>query len=115
AVGSNPTLFEVFWWSALAVLLLFTLGVATRVTAVLTWLVVVTLLASPTPHADTDALLAILAFYLMLGYLFLGQWSRPLAPLERLLGPRGTTVFAALRGSHGEPAPSCAANLALRL
>src|SRR5207248_9690892 len=48
--------------------------------------------------------------------LALGQWSRPLSPLERIFGPRGTSLLAILRGGRDEePAPSYAANFALRL
>jgi hypothetical protein len=113
--GTSPELFEVFWWGSIAVLALFTLGVATRVTAVVSWLIVVSLLASPASHPDTDYMLVLPAFYLMLGYLALGQWSWSLSPLERLLGPRGTSIFAAFRTGDRERPPSHAANLALRL
>ncbi len=115
--GENAAAFEVLWWGSIAVLVLFTLGVATRLTAPLTWLIVVSFIASPASHADTDYVLGILAFYLMIGYLLLGQWGRPLSLLERLLGPRGTSVFGALRGrGAGEEAPpSYAAHFALRL
>jgi hypothetical protein len=113
--GSNATMFELLWWGSLAVLVLFTLGVATRITSVCTWLVIVSFLASPAAQADTDYLLGILAFYLMLGYFLLGLWSRPLTWLERLLGPRGTSVLSALRRQEAEPTPSYAANFAVRL
>lgn len=113
--GASPGVFDVFWWGSMAVLALFALGVATRITAVLTWLIVVSFLASPASHPDTDYILVLPAFYLMLGYLALGQWSWSLSPLERIVGPRGTSVFAILRGRREEQAPSHAANLTLRL
>jgi hypothetical protein len=113
--GHSDTLLSLFWWSSIAVLALFTLGVATRVTGVLTWFVVVSFLASPAAQPDSDQILALPAFYLMLGYLLLGQWNRPLSVLERIFGPRGTSVFSALRPGDGEPVPSYAANFALRL
>jgi hypothetical protein len=113
--GANATMVEIVWWSALAVLALYTLGIATRVTALLTWLIVVSFLASPAAHSEADYLLPILAFYLMIGYLLLGQWSRPLSGLERVFGPRGTSPLAALRGKRIEAPPSYAANLAVRL
>jgi hypothetical protein len=115
AGGSNAVAFELIWWGSLAVLVLFTLGVATRVTALLTWIVVVSFLASPAAHADTDYLLGILAFCLMIGYLFLGQWSRPLSPVERIFGPRGTSLVNVLRRKVDEATPSYAAHFALRL
>ncbi len=99
--GQSAMLLDIFWWGALAVLALFTLGVATRVTAVLTWVIIVSFLASPATHPDTDFLLVLPAFYLMLGYLFLGQWNGALTPLERIFGLRGTSLFAYFRGGRG--------------
>jgi hypothetical protein len=115
AGGAHAVAFELIWWGSLTVLVLFTLGVATRVTAPLTWIIVVSFLASPAAHADTDYLLGILAFCLMIAYVFLGQWSRPLSPLERLFGPRGTSLIAVLRRREVEAIPSYAAHFALRL
>lgn len=114
--GGDPFAFEVVWWGSLVVLALFTLGVATRLTAPLTWVVVVSFLTNPAIHADVDFLMPILALYLAIGYLLLGQWNRTLAPWERILGPRGTSIFARWRrGASDEEAPSYAANFALRL
>lgn len=114
--GGDPFWFEVVWWGSLAVLVLFTLGIATRLTAPLTWVVVTSFLTNPAIHADVDFLMPILALYLALGYLLLGQWNRSLTPVERLLGPRGTSIFARWRrGDDEDEAPSYAANLALRL
>ena len=75
--GTNTILLNAFWWASIAVLVLFTLGVATRITSVLTWLIVVSFLATPAASFDADFLLAMLAFYLMIGYVFLGVWSAP--------------------------------------
>jgi hypothetical protein len=113
--GTSHGMLEVFWWGSIAILVLFTLGIATRITAVLTWLIVVSCMANPAANPDTDYILVLPAFYLMIGYLFLGQWSRPTSLVERILGPRGTSVFAGLRREGDEPAPSHAANFALRL
>src|SRR5262249_50679035 len=66
--GSDPTLLALAYWGSIAVLALFTLGIATRVTAVLTWVIVVSFLANPAIHFDADFLLGILAFYLMIGH-----------------------------------------------
>jgi hypothetical protein len=113
--GTSRAAFEAMWWGGIAVLVLFTLGVATRLTSVLAWVMVVSCLANPVTAHDADFLLAILALYLMVGYLLLGQWDGGLTPWERLLGPRGTSVFAAVRGGQVAPSPSRAANLAVRL
>jgi hypothetical protein len=111
----NPALFDAIWWGSIAVLVLFTIGAATRVTVPLTWVIVVSFLASPASHADTDYLLGIVAFYLAIGYVLLGQWNRPLTPLERIFGARDTSIPGALLDKGGPPAPSYAANFALRL
>jgi hypothetical protein len=111
--GGNALLLRAAYWLAIAVLVLFTLGVATRLTAVLTWVVVVSFAANPAISYDADSLLGIFAFYLMAGYLLFGQWDGKLSLLERLLGPAGTWLFA--RRPEGGPRPSRAANLAVRL
>lgn len=112
--GSDPTMLAILWWGSIGVLCLFTLGIWTRLTAVLTWIVVVSFQANPALQFDADPLLAVLAFYLMIGYAFYGQWSRDLSLAERTLGPRGTSIFALVRRRDAET-PSTAANLALRL
>jgi hypothetical protein len=113
---ADSAAFETLWWGSLTVLVLFTLGVWTRVTAVLAWVVVISFQANPAVRVEADTLLAALAFYLMLGYLFLGQFSGALTLRERLLGPKGTSVFALLRRHEDmETPPSSAANLAVRL
>jgi len=107
--GTDAASLTVFWWLAIGVLVLFTLGVATRVTAVLTWLVVVSFLATPAATYDADFLLVVLAFYLMVGYLLLGVWSA-------LHGESATfrAGFTWIKSGQNAP-PSYAANLAVRL
>jgi hypothetical protein len=92
--GENAPAFQALYWSSLAVLLLFTLGVATRLTSVLTWIIVVSFLANPATSYEGDYLLGILAFYLMLGHLLVGQWSGNLSLAERIFGARDDFVFA---------------------
>jgi hypothetical protein len=114
--GSSASLLSLLYWGSIGILVLFTLGIATRVTAVLTWVVVVSFLANPVTRYEADYLLVILAFYLMIGYLFLGQFSRKLSPAERLLGPRGTSIFGSLfGGERSAQVPSHAAGVAVRL
>jgi hypothetical protein len=114
--GSSAILVDVLWWVAVAVIALFTLGLWVRVTAVLTWVLVASFLLSPAVNYDADYLLAILAFYLMIGYVLLGQWSQPLSLAGRLLGPRDTFLFRKRKDeADGSNPPSYAANLALRL
>jgi hypothetical protein len=107
--GTNTALLNVFWWVSVGVLVLFTFGVATRITAVLIWLIVVSFLATPAASFDADFLLAMLAFYLMIGYGLLGVWSA-------LSGDATAFKAGFLWGRNRQPeAPSYAANLAVRL
>src|SRR5262245_41850568 len=53
-VWAHPTLLKAFYWGAVAVFVLFAAGVATRLTGVLAWLVVVSLTASPGYEDDLD-------------------------------------------------------------
>ena len=100
-----------FFWFSVAVLALFTLGVATRITGVLTWLVVVSHTANPALHYDADYLLMILAFYLMIGHLLLGQFGQQQSAVGRFAGT--TDLLTPFR--RVSVAPSFAANLVVRL
>jgi hypothetical protein len=109
--GDDPVRLGVTYWSAIGVLVLFTLGVWPRLTAVLAWVVVASFTANPVLSYDADLLLLVFAFYLMLGYAFSG-WRRPgLSPRSRLLGP--LAVWPLRR--TGGPVESTGANVALRL
>jgi hypothetical protein len=101
---------NVVYWGSIAVFILFALGLWTRVTGVLTWLMVASFSANPVLSSEADVLLGVIAFYLMIGYLLLGQWRRQLSAKERLLGTRDTWLLGS-----AEASPSIAANLALRL
>jgi hypothetical protein len=110
-VGANSTLLATFYWASIAVIALFTLGLWTRVTGVLTWVAVASFMTNPASGFDADALLGILAFYLMVGYLLLGQ-SQPRQSLaSRLFGSTSTWLLGRSAGAQ----PSHAANAALRL
>jgi hypothetical protein len=115
--GTNPNLLNPLFYSAIGVVFLFTLGVWTRVTSILTWVATVSFLANPAIGYDADSLLVILAFYLMIGYVLLGQWSRPQSIAGRLLGNRDALILAPfLWRNQGKPrVGSYAANIALRL
>jgi hypothetical protein len=102
-VCGSSSMLHAFYWGIVGILVLFTFGICTRITAVLTWLIVASFLASPAASFEGDYLLNILALYLMLGHLLLGQWSQPLSTSERLLGSKRIS------------SPSIAANLTLRL
>lgn len=110
--GHSDLLLQLCLWGSLAVFALFTIGVAPRLTSILSWVVIVSHMANPALHYDADWLLAILAFYLMIGYLLYGQWSRPLSIAERVVGP-WDSLLSPLR--RDQAAPSYAANLAVRL
>ncbi len=112
------TAINVFYWGSLGVMFLFTLGLATRWTAPLTWVSVCSFLASPGTLYEADYLLVILAFYLMVGYLLLGTWNGRRSLATWLLGPSDSLIWKSGRrfftGSPA-PAPSTAAKLVLRL
>jgi hypothetical protein len=115
--GTNPALLQTFYWVSVGVVVLFTLGVAPRLTSALTWLAVVSFLGNPVTTDGADYLLGILAFYLMIGNVLLGQGSRRLSVVERVLGPADAFLFRRWLpgGGNGDVVPSYAANLAVRL
>ena len=112
ACGNNATVLLALYWLSLVVLVLFAAGIWTRVTAVLTWLVVVSFTENPGIESDADILLRILAFYLMIGFLLLGQDSRHVTWAERL---RGLSVTWPFGGAAAARQPSAGATMALRL
>lgn len=116
AVGGNPLALQLAYWLTLAVFVLFALGVATRLTAVLSWLAVVSFAANPAISYDGDSYLVVLAFYLMVAHVLLGQRTRGLSWAARLFGTREDWVFGRLlRADTPEPRPSLGATLGIRL
>ncbi len=114
--GSTPWLLTAVFWIAIAVLVLFTAGLWTRLTAVLTWLIVASFTASPALGSDADSLLLILALYLMVGYVLLDLTDRSQGLAARFLGARGTFLFGSRTLLEDAPErKSVAANVALRL
>lgn len=112
----NGSLFQALYWGSVAIIALFTLGVAPRLTSILTWVVVVSITANPAVSFDADFLMVILAFYLMVGYAFMGLWQSGRSPLERILGPHDALVFTWFRKQDRAPASrSYAANFAIRM
>src|SRR5262245_54832610 len=113
--GNNAGLVQAIYWASVAVLVLFTLGVGTRLTAVGAWLAVVSFTATPLFDEEVDPLLHMLTLYLAVGYLLLGQWDGKLTWLERIFGPRDTVLFGLLRRKDEPRRPSVGANVAMRL
>jgi hypothetical protein len=115
--GDNVALVNALWWGAIGVFALFTLGIATRVTSILTWALVASFAANPATQYYADGLLIMLAVYLMVGYALLGQWSGKPTLLERILGSRDTLLspWAGQLKPGRQSQPSYAANLAVRL
>lgn len=74
-VASSDTLMTALYVGSIVVVSLFTIGVATRITGVLTWLAAVAFTTNPATSFGGDAVLLIVSFYMMLGYLFLGLRS----------------------------------------
>jgi hypothetical protein len=113
--GANPTLLTTVYWVSLAVLALFTLGVATRLTAILTWVIVVSFTANPATAYEGDTLLTVLAFYLMLGHLLMGWRDQHQSWVAYVLGRRDTWFLRGVLTSPSDRLPSVGANVALRL
>jgi hypothetical protein len=114
--GSNTTLLVTAFWISVVVLVLFTAGIATRITAPLTWILVGSVVASPGFDDEVDPLLQMLTFYLAIGYLLLGLREWKLTWAERFLGPHDALLVGRLfRRPEGAQAGSIGANLALRL
>jgi hypothetical protein len=111
-VASNPAVLTSVYWGSIGVLVLFTLGVWTRLTSILTWVIVASFTTNPAIAYDGDVLLIILSLYLMVGYLLLNQRTPDQSLASRLLGPSGTLLLGRL---FGRLRPSAGANLALRL
>jgi hypothetical protein len=109
--GSKALLLKAACGFALVVFALFALGVWTRITAALTWVLVASFSGSPFLVSEADKLLLPLSLYLMIGYGLAGLADRDQPMVRRLLGPRGAWLFGRRPGGT----ESMAANLALRL
>lgn len=109
--GGGPAVVAAVYFGSLVVLVLFTLGVWVRLTAVLTWVAVASLAAHPAAETNADVLLPILALYLMVGYVLIGQ-QRSSSWAGRILGGKSSWLL----GPLGQPAePRVGAAVALRL
>ncbi len=84
--GTDLAWLNAMYWISIGVFLLFALGIWPRITGILTWVMVSSFITNPVLSYGADFLLIVLAFYLMLGYLFLGQWSHPQSTLSRFVG-----------------------------
>jgi hypothetical protein len=115
--GSNAGLLTAFYWLSIVVLVLFTAGLWTRLTSLLTWVIVASFTASPAFGSDADSLLLLLSLYLMVGYVLLGLTDRDQPLHSRLLGEvPGTFSGPAQEKVPGTfSRPSIAVNVALRL
>jgi hypothetical protein len=113
--GSNPTLLNIAYATSIAVLVLFTLGIGTRVTGVLTWVIAVSFTANPAISYDADCFPVILAFYLMIGYALLGLLDRNSSLTTMLFGKRPRWLGAVQSAEAAAPRKSVAANVAVRL
>jgi hypothetical protein len=111
--GTDPLRLAAAYWLSVGVLVLFTVGLWPRVTATLTWVVVVSCTANPVLSYDADPLLVLLSFYLMVGYLLQGQWTPGQSWLSRLLGTKDALLWRP--GPRPVATPSAGANFAVRL
>jgi hypothetical protein len=114
--GTSAILVDLVYWLSIVVLALFTLGILTRLTSVLTWVALASFTSNPAIAYDGDYLLTMPAFYLMMGYVLIGQRQANQSLLSRVLGPglmRTSNTNTSERDSG--PVESVGANLALRL
>lgn len=113
--NSEPTTVTVLYWLSVAAVVLFTLGVFPRLTAVLTWIAVASLTTSPVIDYEADVILTVLAFYLMVGYVLLGQRQPEQSFPTRLFGPPCLWWASRSTADSVRRPQSLGANLALRL
>ncbi len=111
-LGSSPLLLKAACAGALVVFTLFTLGIATRLTAIASWVMIVSFTVNPAFQYEADGLLVLLTFYLMVGYVLLHQTRGSQTAVERWLGSGEHFVFSK---RTLQARPSVAANVALRL
>jgi hypothetical protein len=111
-VADNPPALHAFYWSGIVVIVLFALGFMTRLTGVLSWMVVISFTTNPLLESDADVFLRMLAFYLMLGYLFAGLLRNDRPVLTRLLAPFDHWL---LTRERDQAQTSSAATFAVRL
>jgi predicted DCC family thiol-disulfide oxidoreductase YuxK len=113
------------WCFCLVVLSLFSVGLFTRVTAVLGWVIVVsTVRRVPIALYGFDQVLSALAFYLAVTGAsgqavsldrFFGRWRESRAAAARVVKRPGGPGRRVAPSAPGAPAPTISANLALRL
>ena len=115
-LGSNATSLTATYWASLAILLAFALGFLPRITAILAAVIVASFTANPAFEYEGDALLLTLIFYLTVAYILFGQRTPGISWTSRLFGPLLVWPLGRRkRDPHGEPRPSLAANVTLRL
>jgi predicted DCC family thiol-disulfide oxidoreductase YuxK len=113
------------WLVCLAILGLFTVGLASRVTAVLAWVIVVsTVRRVPIALFGFDQIVSTLMLYLAATFSsgqaisldrFLNRWRSARAAARQPRPPGSTASRRVTSDEPGAPAPSVPANLALRL
>lgn len=113
--GENMTLLRAAYWGSVAVVVLFTLGILPRLTAIATWAIVISFTANPAIRYGADLFLVLPAFYLMLGYVTYGQWSWRLTPAARLLGTPDAFIGSWFKRESANRSASLGANLSWRL
>lgn len=114
-IPSSPMLLGIMYLGSLIVAVLFTLGIATRITAPLVWLVVVAFTSNPVLYYGGDAFLIVLTLYLAIGYIFLDLVKNDGA-VSLILGSSSAPAWRWKSASADLAAPtSVLANLILKL
>jgi hypothetical protein len=109
--GANSVWLYTAYAASIVVLVLFTLGIGTRLTAPLTWVVVASFSVNPAIAYEADMLLVVLSFYLAVGYLLLHLRQPGQTRVATFLGARNTWLFSRVTNR----APSVAATVSIRL
>lgn len=117
SIGTNNGLVQAFYWCSIVIALLYTLGIATRLTSILVWVITISFSINPAIRYGADSILVIFTFYIMLGYLFISQRSGSMSLAERIFGSLHGSIWQwfSKSATPSETKWSVAANLAVRL
>jgi hypothetical protein len=113
--GTNSLIVAITYWASIGVLVLFTLGVYTRLTSILSWVALASFASNPALAYEGDLFLTMPAFYLMIAYVLLGQRQPNQSWVSRILGPAFPPLLRRRNAEEIDRGGSVGANLGLRL
>jgi hypothetical protein len=113
-LAQSPQAISAMYYGTVALAAMFTVGFATRVTGILTWLSITSMTENPALRYGGDVFLIVFWFSLALGYAFY-RWNDPSeSVIWRVLGSRSAWLWVG-RHDAGQGTGSTAAGLAVRL